>query len=1109
MSPAAEAVLGRLDETRQRWWLFTFLTSAVLASCASFGTLLVFVCTDALVQLSQAALAVLFVAWLGLTVAMAVGLFRRFTQAQRNLAATARRVELELPEVGSDLINLVQLSHNDGEATAAFSQAAVAQAAGRLATVRFDQAARKESRWRRFRFCMQTPRDLGESFAVLLALGALAVLCHLLIPSWGSAASRLMNPWKFVPSIGSVRIVEVKPGNTEVLIGSRLDVVARIDNPEGRSYPATLYVTREGQEETALAMQPDDENRRYTVSFPSVLAAMQYRLEIGDSQTEVYKVQVREKPTISEVEVTFHYPAYLDRLEETFKQKTADLEAPQFTTAELKIRPSTPIAGGYVRMGQRRFTGRAADNGRQLVVSLPLVEDATYTVHMFNSAEHTDPNPRVNRIRVIPDGPPTVQLAKPAAQSNAAPGAKVPVVVRATDDYGLGRVRLEMKVKTAEQGAAETIQPVTSWTKFESSTTAILNYDLAVAAGVKPGQTVFVRAVASDRRDVNMPGADLRPQETAGAWHAIQIVDKEAESSKTLAELDDLRASLWRILEKQIRARLAAAQVAKAAALADGVRAAGEVRAQQVELQKAVLAVIDAIGKTDDQTRIDMKRALGKLANGDMIEAVRLAEAAAGAKAVAGLAEPAGKLTAAQDRIIEVLRRLLDATRRATAETLGEMKTRPGGDLPNDVQEKLRALEKKLEEFLKQQKKVIEATENLAKKPVEDFTEKEDQLLKDLAAAEDDWSKFMKEMNTDLSKLPEQDFANSSLLKELIEVQTELKMAEDALTKKTADIAVPLEQLGYEMAEEMTTNIEKWLPDTPDRERWSQEESLSDKDKEAPMAELPGELEDIVGDLMEQEEDLFNEMEDVSSSAVDSLDKGAGWDAADGPISNNSARGVTGNRLPNTSEIAGRSGEGRSGKSSGEFVGDEAVGKGGRKTPSRLTPDANVKGQIKDRSKDPTGGATGGGKESGQGGMGLEGPTPKSPGPRELQRLAGKQAALRNKAEKVDVQFQIMNFHHTDLKKMIDLMASVERDLASGRYQNAMRQRKVLLDEMGTFKQYLKGEFTVRQDQTVNLPTDVQKEILGSMQEASPTGWEDLNRSYFERLSSGEGKSKE
>jgi hypothetical protein len=208
--------------------------------------------------------------------------------------------------------------------------------------------------------------------------------------------------------------------------------------------------------------------------------------------------------------------------------------------------------------------------------------------------------------------------------------------------------------------------------------------------------------------------------------------------------------------------------------------------------------------------------------------------------------------------------------------------------------------------------------------------------------------------------------------------------------------------------------------------------------------------------------------------------------------------------LPNKSEIGGRSGEGRQGKSSGEFVGDEAVGKGGRRTPSRLTPDPIVKGQIKDHSKQSAGGATGGGKESGKGGEGLEGPVPGNPGPRNAERLAGKQAALRNKAEGIDLKFHVANFHHTDLQKMIEIMAQVERDVKGGRYQNAIRQRKVLAEGFRNVKQYLEGEFEVRKDATSNLPTDIQKEILGAMQDPSPAGWEELNRQYFDRLSGGD-----
>ena len=50
-------------------------------------------------------------------------------------------------------------------------------------------------------------------------------------------------------------------------------------------------------------------------------------------------------------------------------------------------------------------------------------------------------------------------------------------------------------------------------------------------------------------------------------------------------------------------------------------------------------------------------------------------------------------------------------------------KKRPGNELPDDVKRKFEELRQKLEKFLAQQKKVIEASENLAKKPVEDFTQ--------------------------------------------------------------------------------------------------------------------------------------------------------------------------------------------------------------------------------------------------------------------------------------------------------------------------------------------------------------------------------------------------
>jgi hypothetical protein len=1116
MSPAADAVLQRLDGLRQKWWLFTLLTTAIWALATSLALLLIFMLGDALLMLSQWILIGMSVVWLLVTGGMVFLVGRRLVQGHRGLEGAARRVEYECPELGSSLINIVQLATDTANENRAFCDAAINEAAARVEHFRFDQAASRETRWRRFRYCMQTPRDLVESLGMLGMVIAMAVACQSFVPNWGSAANRLMSPWEFIPSIGSVGEIKVTPGNAEVLIGSTLEITAEIKNPQAKEYRATIFVAKESErKEEPLTMSADEHHRQFKIALPSLVDSLRYRIQIGNSQTPRFAVVARPKPTFTDVEVSFLYPAYLGKNRETIVQKTADLEAPLGTEAELRIRPSVPVGKVYIQIEGQRIVGSVEDAGNLAVVKVPMFKDAAFTVNLITPAGHGDPDPRLNHIRVDPDKPPAAELLKPSLQSSVAPGGDVAVVIKATDDHAVARVRLEMKVEhpaaggeiAAEKPAAAEEQPATTvqdWEKFEGTTNVLLNYRLTLPADkVKAGDVVKIRAVAWDKRLITDWGLNLRPQESASQWHSIRVIAEEAKLSAALEELDNLRGSVWKILESQLRTRVKTADILHRPQASERISTAGDVRAEQLGIQKSAIAVVASIKDADKEERLAIKRALNGLAVGEMIDAVHKCDELVKLKAAEDFDKPVPPLGEVQDKIIDVLRRMLNETRKAQAEVLSETPKRLANNMPDDVKQKLEETKKKVDEFLKQEKKIIEATDNLAKKPVEDFTDKDEEALKGLAARQDDWAKMMSDLHSDLSKLPEQDFANASMAKELNEVQTELKMAEDAMLKKSADIAVPLEQLGYENAKELSSNIEKWLPDTPDREKWSQEEALQDENKEAPMAELPTELEDLIGELAEEEEDLMAEADDVSSSAIDSADKGVGWDASDGPISDNSAKGVTGNRLPNTSEIGGRSGEGRSGKSSGEFVGDEAVGKGGRKTPARLTPDPYVKGQIKDHEKDGGGGATGGGKESGQGGEGLEGNAPRARF-RDLARLAGKQAALREKAVGVDLQFQVHGYHHTDMEKLIELMSQIQLDLASGRYQNALRQRQVLAGGLENIKQYLKGEFEVRQDATTNLPADIQKQLLGAMQDLSPAGWEEINQDYFRRLS-GDG----
>jgi hypothetical protein len=384
----------------------------------------------------------------------------------------------------------------------------------------------------------------------------------------------------------------------------------------------------------------------------------------------------------------------------------------------------------------------------------------------------------------------------------------------------------------------------------------------------------------------------------------------------------------------------------------------------------------------------------------------------------------------------------------------------------------------------------------LLDKGPEDLTEQEKKVLGELAREEANWAKFFEEKLTDYSKLPLQDFADGSMAKELNEVFQEIKLAAKELYEKKTELAVPQEQAGLENAKELVHNLERWLPDTPDNQKWMMEEPP--KPADVAIAELPNELEDIVGDLLDKEEDMKQDVEDVSSSWLDSIDKGAGWDAMDGPIANMSAKGVTGNRLPTEMEIGGRAGEGRTGRSQGQFVEETADGKGGRETPTRLSPTPFEQGSVKDSAKGDQGGATGGGKLSGFGEQGLRGPTA-PPMTQAAPRLADKQAKLRQQAEALALKLRAYKLPTGDLESAIAAMKQVE-DAARKVDGAKLRQSyNRVLDTLGDARGAVRSETGLLREQT-KLPSWMRDEISAGLQDGTPKGYEEMIAAYFRAL---------
>lgn len=92
----------------------------------------------------------------------------------------------------------------------------------------------------------------------------------------------------------------------------------------------------------------------------------------------------------------------------------------------------------------------------------------------------------------------------------------------------------------------------------------------------------------------------------------------------------------------------------------------------------------------------------------------------------------------------------------------------------------------------------------------------------------------------------------------------------------------------------------------------------------------------------------------------------------------------------------------------------------------------------------------------------------------------------------------------TRLNESIELMKSVEKDLADGRYEDAARKRRDAMDKLRSALSDVDHGTAEAVHKAQNLPPELRGELLQSSEEGYPPGYEGLLKSYYKSLSTGD-----
>lgn len=421
-----------------------------------------------------------------------------------------------------------------------------------------------------------------------------------------------------------------------------------------------------------------------------------------------------------------------------------------------------------------------------------------------------------------------------------------------------------------------------------------------------------------------------------------------------------------------------------------------------------------------------------------------------------------------------------------------------------DSLDALRDTKRRLEKLKKLQTKVVEAIRETQRQ--EDLSDQEyDAIEEELEFVRNNIKEALLKIATDLHIFPDIPVGNE-LVDDIYQVYEEAEQVAGSEEEAADELGLQKEDFILEALEKATERLdgmEMWLQTAPDNVRRLTENFDENELPEIALIPLSTELEDIIGDLLDQQEDIEEESHD-SATNQGSADMEEGWGIEEGEYVNYSAKGKSGNMRPDHNEQSGRSLVGRQGQSDGETVaGSGNIEEGDENIEARKTEDGAQSGQVHtDEHRDAK--ATGGGKMSGfDDEYGMQGAGPRRDSHAPSSPL-GIQAMLRRNAEQIYAKASMMHMRTGRLDEAILNMRKAEDAIEKGypirqvrEYQRraAVALRRTQADLSGrTLDVSGKGAAVKQNDDSF---------YAGAAEEA-PAEYRDLVAEYFRALSESE-----
>ncbi len=262
---------------------------------------------------------------------------------------------------------------------------------------------------------------------------------------------RMADPRADIPPYAKTR-VQIIPEATLLPRGEGLNVIVKtwgdaVDR-------ATLRVHQDGEDAKAWTNvelkdpvpvsnpKPDEKDARaFKYHFKTLPRSISLMAQANDGRSNEREVKVEDRPTLLNVRMTLHFPAYMHRKDQQLPETTGAIAAPFGTTVDVTGIANKPLKSANLVRDNHDVGAWPVQNERASG-HLAVNKDGNYKLKLVDTHGFNNPVPTKYEIRSMKDEAPSVQILRPATDIDLVPGGSIPLIAHATDDYGVSSAKL-------------------------------------------------------------------------------------------------------------------------------------------------------------------------------------------------------------------------------------------------------------------------------------------------------------------------------------------------------------------------------------------------------------------------------------------------------------------------------------------------------------------------------------------------------------------------------------------------------------------------------------------------------------------------------------------